>query len=229
MTATISQPAPDADIPTLIRRIAGWMLHEGPRGTVTSITLEDQARHVSWTHLHHAAGRGRVNPIACDTLTETVLAALPKPRSGDTRSEYARRILDADPHIYRPAMTPFDLSLDGALLLSLIHPLHLTGTIVEAYEAADGLVTVESTPNGDFDIVAWAPLSVRAAEEQQLEALIDPDLDDPDGRLPLIHGVWATDVAALDDVASAVQRAREYLLDIAAQAASYVRRPAMTP
>lgn len=137
--------------------------------------------------------------------------------------------------VARPApeqITPLHLSLDGALLLSLIHPLHLTGPIVEAYEVAGGVITVESTPNGafgDHGITAWMPLSVTAADEQQLEALIDPDLVDPDDRLPLIHGVWATDVAAIDDVASAVQRAREYLLDRAAHAAaSYVRRPAMT-
>jgi hypothetical protein len=101
----VEQPKLSADISALVRRIARWMLHEDPRGTVTDITLEDQARHVSWTHLHHAAGRGRVNPIACDTLTETVFAAMPKPRSGDTRSRYARRILDADAGLRRPAMT----------------------------------------------------------------------------------------------------------------------------
>lgn len=96
----VEQPQP-ADVPALLRRIARWMISEDPNGTVSDITLEDQARHVSWTHLHHAAGRGRVNPEACDALTETVFAAMPKPRSGDTRSQYARRILNADPHIWR--------------------------------------------------------------------------------------------------------------------------------
>ena len=81
-----------AVIPELLRRIACWMASENPTGTVSDITLKDQARHVSWTHLHHAARMGRVNQAACDTLTETVFAAMPKPRTGDTRSEYARRI-----------------------------------------------------------------------------------------------------------------------------------------
>ncbi|MFD5676140.1 hypothetical protein [Streptomyces sp. NPDC127040] len=89
------------DRSTLVSRIARWMAYENPNAPVNDITLEDQARHVSWTHLHHAAGRGRVNPEACDALTETVLAAMPKPLPGDIRSEYGRRILDADASIIR--------------------------------------------------------------------------------------------------------------------------------
>lgn len=89
-----------AAVTTLVSRIARWMANENPNAPVSDITLEDQARHVSWTHLHHAAGRGRVNPEACDALTEAVLEAAPKPRPGETRAEYARRTLDA----YRPAV-----------------------------------------------------------------------------------------------------------------------------
>lgn len=124
--------------------------------------------------------------------------------------------------------TPFHLSRDGALLLSLIDPLHLTGTVVDAYEVAGGLITVESTPDGpdgDYDITAWLPLSVSAAEDRHLYSLIEPDLIDPDDRLPLVISVFATD-ALSSGIAGAVQRAREYLLDRAAHAAaSHVRRP----
>lgn len=129
-------------------------------------------------------------------------------------------------------ITPLHLSLDGALLLSLIDPLHLTGHIVDAHEVAAGLITVESTPDGwfgDYRITAWVPLGVNEAENRQHEALIDPDLIDPDGRLPLVLGATVADVANADHVPAVVREAREYLIDRAAHAAaSYVRRPAMT-
>ncbi|MFJ3839438.1 hypothetical protein ACIPY6_28580 [Streptomyces sp. NPDC090054] len=122
--------------------------------------------------------------------------------------------------------TPLHLSNDGALLLSLIEPHQLHGPIVEAYEMAGGLVTVESTPNGwlgDYRITAWMPLSVRDAEDRQHEVTIDRELADhadPDGRLPLILDETVTDVATLEQIAGAVREARLHLLDRAAHAAS---------
>ncbi|MCX5176744.1 hypothetical protein [Streptomyces virginiae] len=122
-------------------------------------------------------------------------------------------------------ITPLHLSLDGALLLSLIDPQHLKGPIVEAYEVAGGLITVEDTRNGwlgDFRVTVWVPLSVTAAEDRERESLMDPDLIDPDGRLPLLLGATVADVNAVEAVAAAVRDARTYLIDRSAPA--HVRR-----
>ncbi|MGW7330453.1 hypothetical protein ACWGIU_18030 [Streptomyces sp. NPDC054840] len=121
--------------------------------------------------------------------------------------------------------TAFHLSCDGALLLSLIDPQHLKGPIVEAYEVAGGLITVEDTQNawlGDFRITTWVPLSVTAAENRQQESLMDPDLIDPDGRLPLLLGATVTDVNTVEAVIAAVREGRDYL--IARSAPTHVRR-----
>lgn len=124
-----------------------------------------------------------------------------------------------------PIPAPLHLSLDGALLLSLIDPQHLKGPIVEAYEVAGGLITVEDTADGwfgDFRITVWVPLSVAAAEGRQQELLMDPDLIDPDGRLPLLLGATVTDVDTVEAVVVAVRAGREYL--IARSAPAHVRR-----
>ncbi|MGW3321110.1 hypothetical protein [Streptomyces virginiae] len=121
--------------------------------------------------------------------------------------------------------TAFQLSCDGALLLSLIDPQHLKGPIVEAYEVAGGLITVEDTADGwlgDFRVTVWVPLSVAAAEDRQHEYLMDPDLVDPDGRLPLLLGATVTDVNTAGAVVAAVREGREYL--IARSAPTHVRR-----
>lgn len=129
-------------------------------------------------------------------------------------------------------IAPVHLSLDGALLLSLIEPYQLQGAVIYAYDADGGLITVQSTPNGwfgDYRITAWTPLSVTAAEDHYHESLIEPDLIDPDDRLPLVHGYTVLDVADAEDIPAAMHQCREELLDKAAHAAaSYVRRPVTT-
>jgi hypothetical protein len=122
--------------------------------------------------------------------------------------------------------TPLHLSLDGALLLSLIGPCHREGPITEAHEVAGGLITVESTPNGwfgDYRVTAWLPLTLAEAEDHWHASVMDPDLVEPHSRVPLVRGEIVTDVN-VDGVRAAVQAAREALRDRAAHAAaSHVR------
>lgn len=119
------------------------------------------------------------------------------------------------------------LSADSARLLSLIPAHYDLGSIVQTAEAADGIVTVEATPDSDFgayEITAYVPESLTTI----LDMLAEPD-EDGDQAIPMVASVVAITVQSADGIPAAVQQARETLIDRAAHAAaSHVRRPAMT-
>ncbi|MFD3802624.1 hypothetical protein ACFWTC_03125 [Streptomyces sp. NPDC058619] len=84
-----------ATLHILMRRVAQWIRTTAPHAGFTLDDLDEITSSTTWTHLKHASNTGRVDRPRHSALHAVLVAAMPTPRDGETRGEYALRLIAA--------------------------------------------------------------------------------------------------------------------------------------
>lgn len=84
-----------ATLHALMHRIAQSIRTTAPETVCTLDDLDDITSSTTWAHLKRTSSAGRVNRARHSALHAALVTAMPTPRHGETRGEYAIRLAAA--------------------------------------------------------------------------------------------------------------------------------------